>query len=132
MANWPPNTFRLCSHTAVFSCSQTCCFFFNHSSFGFIYLLTAQTACLHLTSQAPTADKERNWSSCYLFFFFFFLPTILLSRTFPLSELRYQSPGSSDFRNWLSATPAAFTASSSKIPSLTAMSGEQLYGSTRK
>lgn len=71
MANWPPNTLRLCSHTL-----SNCCFQLQSnllllflSSFGFIYLLTAQTACLHLTIQAPTADKERNWSSCYLFFF---------------------------------------------------------------
>lgn len=46
----------------------------------------------------------------------FFPPTILLSCTFPLCELHYQPPGSSDFINWLSASPAAFTASSSKSP----------------
>lgn len=82
-----------------------------------------------LPSKPPQLIRKESGAPAICFFF---LPTILLSRTFPLSELGYQSPGSSDFRNWLSATPAAFTASCSKIPSLTAMSGEQLYGSTRK
>lgn len=106
------------------------------ASFSAIALL-GSFICWQLRPLASTSPSKppqliRRETGAPAICFFFSLPTILLSRTFPLSELRYQSPGSSDFRNWLGATPAAFTASSSKIPSLTAMSGEQLYGSTRK
>lgn len=90
--------------------------FFWRSSFGFVYIsLTARTACLHLCSEPLQLIREETGAlpCCWCFY----LPLPYCSAPFLFCELRYQPPtGSSDFMNWPSATPAAFTASSSKSP----------------
>lgn len=64
-------------------------------------------------------------------FFSVFFPTILLSCTFPL-----RAPLSVPWKQWLhklaQCHPCSFHCLILQIPSLTLMSGKQLYGSTRK